>query len=165
MNTHLHLLCAAVAASVLTAACGAASKAPEPKLVSTSSFEICPWKFGESGLDVVRDTSGWQQLMSQAKPNAGSIRNWQPNFAEGQRVVVYRLGQKSSAGFAVNYGVPSLNSASTLRLPITQTRPAGTIQASLLTSPCAVALIQASPATGLEIIDSANNAVLATGKY
>jgi hypothetical protein len=165
MKTPLTSLCAALLTSLLASGCGAAGKASESKLMSNRSFDICPWKFGESGLDIVRDTAAWQQLLSQAKPNAGDIRNWLPNFNDGQRVIIYRLGEKSSAGFSVSYDNPSVGSGNKLRLPITQTRPApGTMQAMMLTSPCVAGLVQISSGTSLEVIDSANNAVLAVDR-
>lgn len=164
MKTPLNFVLAALLSSILASGCGAAGKTSEPRLLSASSFDICPWKAGESGLDLVRDAAGWQQLLLQAKPGTGDIRNWQPNFKEGQRVIIYRLGQKSSAGFAASYGKPSIGSGNTLHLPITQSRPApGTMQAMVLTSPCTVGLVQPSNATTVEVIDSTSNLILATG--
>lgn len=165
MKTLLKILAAALLTNILASGCGAVAQASEPKLLNTSSYPQCPWKFGESGFDVVRDSAGWQQLMAQAKPNAGDIRNWLPNFAEGQRVIIYRLGQKSSAGFGATYGTPAIANANNLRLPVTQIRPEpGTMQATVLTSPCTVGLLQSSHGVSLELIDSTSNTILATGK-
>ncbi len=165
MNTSLALVARVMLASALVAACSATGTAPA-LMLATSSFDLCPWKFGQSGVDVLRDESSWQQSLSQAKPNAGAIRQWQPNFQDGQRVIIYRLGQKNSAGFAVSYGSAKLSNSNKLLLPIVQSRPASdTLQAMMVTSPCVAGLLQSSSAMTVEIIDSANNTILATSNF
>jgi hypothetical protein len=165
MKTSLSLLTRVIFLGLLASGCSATGRSPGTMLES-SSFDSCPWKFGESGLDVVRDESGWQQFLAQAKPNAGEVRSWQPNFKDGQRVIIYRLGQKNSAGFSVSYGTASLGSGNKLRLPIVQTRPAlGMMQAMMITSPCVAGWLQTSPAMTVELIDSASNTILATSSF
>ncbi len=149
------LLLPACVASQSGAAAGA-----EPRLLGSAGYTQCPWLADQPGLSQVRDSSAWQQLLAQAKPSATALASWAPQF-EAQRVVIYRLGNKPSSGYGAQAQAPGFD-AGVLRLPIVQAQPAtGTLQATLITSPCVVAWLQGPANAPLRVVDAQSGAVLA----
>lgn len=164
MNTRPYLLLMVSLAGFWTSGCSAVSKNVQPALLQTSSFSICPWKSSDSGLEVVRDATLWQQLLAQQQ-NLGELRKWEPSFKNDQRVIIYRMGQKNSAGFSASFGAPSLLPGDQLRLPVTLTAPAaGSMNAMVLTSPCVVGLVQVSLGTTVQLINDSTKAVITTAR-
>ena len=163
MNAHAYLIATLLLTGMGISGCSAVGKPKSPELLKTSSFEICPWKPNAAGLEVVRNTADWQQLLSPAQQNLGELRTWKPSFDNGHRIVVYRMGQKNSAGFSVNFGTPSLLLGNQLRLPLMlNTPPAGSMNAMVLTSPCVVGWVDVSSGTSVELVSDSSKAVIST---
>ena len=138
-----------------------AGKASAPTLVQATAFDICPWPMGQAGLQVVSSPLAWERFLAQGKPSPGAVGQWAPRF-DAQWVVVYGAGFKPSSGHALRMGVPVwADGGRTLQLPVTQVSPpAGTLQATVMTSPCAVAWLQAPAAKTLRVVDAHSGAVL-----
>lgn len=165
MNTRQYLLLMVSLTGFWTSGCSAVSKSIQPALLQTSSFAICPWKSSDSGLEIVRDTASWQQLLAQPQQNLEELRKWEPRFNNSQRVIIYRMGQKNSAGFSASFGAPSLLPGDQLRLPVALITPAaGSMNAMVLTSPCVVGLVQVSSGTAVELVNNSTKAVIATAR-
>ena len=149
-------LVAALACGALLLACAAPAATSAPQWSATASFERCPWSFGQAGVDVIRERAAWEQLLAQAKPIPASVQVWKPQFDAKQAIVLVRAGMKPSAGFSLQLQAPAAPQAGkALRLPVLQTRPApGTLQASVVTSPCAIGWLNQPGSASVELIDA-----------
>jgi hypothetical protein len=167
-----HFVLLAVATSLALGACAAPPagpvspsgavpvKASDAVLVAQTSFDHCPWNFGSPMTQIIRSRAAWDLLLAQSKERSGVLTQWTPRF-EQQIVVVFGVGRKSSSGYSVSFVAPKQNvdnrSASpVMRLPALQKKPApGEFQAMAVTSPCAVALLNAPANTSVDIVDAA----------
>lgn len=165
----LAVLAGAVASLALLACAGPPGSAPGhvggetgPTMLQVATYESCPWRFGEAGLQVIQTRAAWEPFLAQARPSPGTVSDWAPRFGP-QWVVVYRAGLKRSGGHGLKLGSPVLaDGGRAVQLPVTQVSPhPGSLQAMVMTSPCAVGWLQAPPASSLRVVDAQTGALLA----
>jgi hypothetical protein len=152
-----------VGLGMVLAACNApavssGASAPNAKtivaLAKTENHSICPDGSLESGLNLIDDAKSWQAFLKSAGSKAPGLTDWKPNFSNS-RIVVFRLGSKSSAGFTVKAVDANLVSGTNdLVLNVQTSKPAaGSFNATVITSPCLIASISSATFKNLSVFD------------
>jgi hypothetical protein len=123
-------------------------------VTKAESFPICPDGSRESGLNLIDDAKSWQAFVRSTAQRAPSLIDWKPNFANS-RVILVRLGSKPSAGYRVKVGAAKWTASdSEIVLSVHTSKPsAGSLNASLLTSPCLVVNIAHASFKTLKVVD------------
>jgi hypothetical protein len=130
-------------------------------LVHHESYALCPDGSLESGLNLFDDAKSWQSFLKASSQRAPQLVEWKPNFAN-TRVLVFRLGSKTSAGYGVRAVEARLQAKTAeLSLYVNSTRPQpGNFTASVITAPCLIAQISASDFASVSVIDASDGTVL-----
>jgi hypothetical protein len=125
------------------------------------SYAICPDGSMESGLNLFDDARSWQGFVKASAQRAPQLVEWKPNFASS-RVLVFRLGSKTSGGYSVRAVAASQNSKDNeLALYLRAARPQlGSLNTSALTAPCLVATLASVDFKSVSVIDSSDGTVL-----
>jgi PrcB C-terminal len=148
--------CSAPASSSGTSAADGASgqNTGAVGVTKAESFPICPDGSRESGLNLIDDAKSWQAFVRSTSQRAPSLIDWKPNFVNS-RVILVRLGSKSSAGYGVKVGSAKWTASdSEVVLSVHTSKPApGSLNASLLTSPCLVVHIAHASFKTLKVVD------------
>ena len=150
---------AVLAATTALSACVTSSNANQPEvLAKTVSLSNCPNPSAEAGVKVF-DEAGWTEHVEMAGEQLTAI-DWTPDFSK-QRVVLVRMGEKPTLGYAmtVEPPVPVKDSVVSMRVKASSP-PAGSIVGAALTSPCAYSLINIAEFKALEVTNSADDSVM-----
>jgi PrcB C-terminal len=130
-------------------------------LIRHESYALCPDGSLESGLNLYDDAKSWQGFVRAASQRAPQILEWKPNFVSS-RIAVFRLGSKASGGYAVRAIEARLNpKGGELALLVRSTRPqAGSLNASVITSPCLVVDLASADFKAISVIEESDGTVL-----
>jgi hypothetical protein len=152
-------IAALIGATVTLAACNTSALsdttgASQVALIKVESFEICPDNSRDSGVKLIDNAKAWQGFVDSAAQRAPGLADWKPNFATS-RVVLVKLGSKPSAGYGVNAIDAKFKPASDeLVLTVQSTKPEpGSLNASVLTSPCLLANLAHAKFKTLSVFD------------
>ena len=128
--------------------------ASAPALLDVESFAICPDGSRQSGLNLIGDPKSWQVFVDSTQQRAPALAQWKPNFSSA-RIVLVRLGAKSSAGYDIKAVDAKLKRENDeLMLTVQTSKPApGSLSATVLTSPCLVVSIANSTFKTLTVFD------------
>jgi hypothetical protein len=146
------------AAVVLTAcntsALSDTTGASQVALIKVESFAICPDNSRDSGVKLIDNAKAWQAFVDSATQRAPGLSEWKPNFATS-RMVLVKLGSKPSAGYGVNAIDAKFKPAGDeLVLTVQSTKPEpGSLNASVLTSPCLLANLAHTKFKTLSVFD------------
>jgi hypothetical protein len=132
-------------------------------LTHHESYALCPDGSLESGLNLFDDAKSWQGFIKTSSQRAPQLLEWKPNFASS-RVLVFRLGSKTSGGYSVRAVEARLQAKTAeLSLYVNSIRPQpGSLNASVFTSPCLIAQIPATDFVTISVIEASDGAVLGT---
>ena len=132
----------------------AGQNASAVNVTKSESFPICPDGSRESGINLIDDAKSWQAFVRNSAQRAPGLSEWKPNFVNS-RVILIRLGSKPSAGYTVKVGEAKwIAQVSELVLNVYTTRPTqGSLNASVLTSPCLVLNIAQATFKTLKVVD------------
>ena len=125
------------------------------------SYTNCPDGSIESGLNLFDDARSWQGFVKASAQRAPQLVEWKPNFASS-RVLVFRLGSKTSGGYSVR-ALEALQSSkdAELSLYVRSTHPQpGSLNTSAITAPCLVANLSNANFKSVSVIDSSDGTVL-----
>ncbi len=134
-------------------------------IVASQTYDLCPVDTQGKAFATVKTEGNWKKLLTTAKSNLGDPTVWRPDFLK-QAVVVYQVGRRASLGYKPELvrAVPT-STTMTLDLFIKRNRPqSGSMQASVVSQPCLLALIavepKAHPPQIIRVIDVDSGAVL-----
>ncbi len=117
------------------------------------SFSICPDGSRESGLMLIDDAKSWQAFVKSTTQSAPNLADWRPDFVNS-RVVLIRFGGKTSAGYGVRVGEAKWTADSGIVLSVRTSKPQpGSLNASILTSPCLLVNIAQATFKSLIVVD------------
>lgn len=123
-------------------------------VTQAESFSICPDGSREPGLNLIDDAKSWQAFLRSTALRAPNLSDWKPSFANS-RVVLIRLGSKTSAGYSVRFGEAKWSASdSEIALSVHTSKPAaGSLNASVMTSPCLVVNVVQTSFKTLKVFD------------
>lgn len=127
-------------------------------VTKAESFSICPDGSRESGLNLIDDAKSWQAYVKSTAQRASNLSDWKPNFVNS-RVVLIRLGSKTSAGYGVRVGEAKWSASDNeIALSVHTSKPAaGSLNASVMTSPCLVVIVAQASFKTLNVFDLTEN--------
>ncbi|MFK7965762.1 MAG: protease complex subunit PrcB family protein [Burkholderiaceae bacterium] len=147
---------AVLAAATALSGCVTSSNANQPEVLEkTVSLSNCPNPAAEAGVTVF-DDAAWAEHLEMAGDQLTAI-DWTPDFSK-QRVVLVRMGEKPTLGYAMAVEPPVPVKDSVVSMPVkASSPPAGSIVGAALTSPCAYSLINIAEFKALVVTNSADD--------
>jgi len=141
------------------AGCVTSSNANQPEVLDkTVSLSNCPNPSDDAGV-IVFDEKGWADHAESAGEKLAAI-DWSPDFSK-QRVVLVRMGEKPTLGYAMSVEPPVPVKESVVSMPVkASSPPAGSIVGAALTSPCAYSLLNIAEFKELVVTDSSDDSVM-----